>query len=143
MKPDELAEDRTVTINEAVVSVLEGKHTSKNIPSCATLETYEDTPIFIPVDITKEAVELVARKLLGSSGPGGTDSEALQGWILKFGEDSTRIRTSVETVLDWLANGIPPWTAYREFMSSRLIVLEKQPGMWPVGVGETWRHIFS
>ena len=64
------------------------------------LETYEETPIFIPVDITEEAVELVPLKLSGSSGPGDMDSEALQGWILKFGEDSTRLRTSVETFFD-------------------------------------------
>ena len=39
------------------------------------LEMYEETPIFIPVDITEMDVELIARKRLGSSGPGGTDSE--------------------------------------------------------------------
>ena len=42
-------------------------------------------PIFIPVNITEEAVESVAQKLLGGSGPGGMDSEALQGWLMKFG----------------------------------------------------------
>ena len=77
MKPDELEEDRTVTINETVTSVLEVKHSSETIPSCAMLETYKETPIFIPVEITEEAVELVARKLSGGSGPGGTDLEAL------------------------------------------------------------------
>ena len=92
-----MAEDRTGTINETVVSILEGKHTSKTIPSCGTLETYEETHIFIPINITEKAVESVAQKLSGSSGPGGTDSEAIQGWIIKFGEDSTRLRTSVET----------------------------------------------
>ena len=46
---------------------------------------YEDTPIFIPGNITEEAVELVAHKLLGGSGLGGRDSEALHGWLLKFG----------------------------------------------------------
>ena len=80
MKQDKLAEDRTGTINKTVASVLEVKHKSKTIPSCDTLETYEETPIFIPVDITKEAVESVAQKLPGSSVPGGTDSEALHGF---------------------------------------------------------------
>ena len=65
------------TINKTVTSILEGKRMRKQIPSCDTLETYEETPIFIPVDITEEAVELVARKLLGISGLGVTDSEAL------------------------------------------------------------------
>ena len=99
MQPDELAEDRTGKINETIISVLEGEILAK-ISSCATLKTYEETPIFIPVNTTKEAVELVARKLLGSSGPGGTESEALHGWILKFGEDSTRLRTSVEDFVE-------------------------------------------
>ena len=100
-------------------------------------------PIFIPVDITEEAVKLVAHKLLGSSGPGGTELEALQGWILKFGEDSKILRTSVETFVDWLTNGSPPWTAYRVFMSGRLIALYKQPGVRLVGVGKTWRLLLS
>ena len=77
------------------------------------LETYEETPILIPVDTTEEDVELVARKFSGISGPGGTESEALQGWPLKFGEDSTRLRNSVENFVDWLANGNSPWAAYR------------------------------
>ena len=106
------------------------------------LETYKETPIFIPVDITEEAVELLARKLLGGSGPLGTDLEALQGWLLKFGEDSTRLRTSVENFVDWLSDGIPPWAAYRAFMSGHLIALDKNPGVRPVGVGETWRSLF-
>ena len=28
-------------------------------------------------------------------------------------------------------------------MSVRLIVIDKQPGVCPVGVGETWRRLFS
>ena len=96
MQPDELAEDHTGTINKTVKSILEGKNTSEKIPSCATLETYTETPIFIPVNITEESVESVARKRSGRSIQGGTDSKEIQGWILKFGEDSTRLRTSVD-----------------------------------------------
>ena len=93
---------------------------------CATLETYKEMPICIPVDITEEDVESVAPMFSRSSGPGGTDSEALQGWLMKFGEDITRLRTSVETFVDWLANGSPPWAAYCEFISSRMIALNKK-----------------
>ena len=39
LQHDELAADLTDTINETVTSVLEGKHPSETIPSCATLET--------------------------------------------------------------------------------------------------------
>ena len=62
MQPYELSEDHTGTINDTATSVLEGKHPSKTIFSCATLETYKETPIFVPVNIMEETVESVAQK---------------------------------------------------------------------------------
>ena len=82
-------------------------------------------------------------KTFRSYGPGGTCSEALYGWLLKFGEDITRIRSNVETFVYWLSNGIPPWAAYRKFMSVRLIALDQQPGVCPVDIGETWRRLVA
>ena len=102
---------------------------------CYTLEVYDKTPIFIPVYIKEDVVESFMPKLLGSSGPGGIDSEAIQGWILKSREYTKILRTSVENVSDWIANGIPPWATYHAFMSGRLIALYKQPGVHTVGVG--------
>ena len=83
MLPNELAEDCTGTINEVVASILEGKHPHGKIHSCAMLETYDETRIFIPVNIMEDAVKSVARKISEALDPGGTDSEALQGWIFK------------------------------------------------------------
>ena len=78
--------------------------TEKHHPPRSTFEVYNKTLIFIPVDITDDVVESVARKCLGSPVPGGTDSEALHGWLLKFGEDSKMICTSDEIFVDWIAN---------------------------------------
>ena len=77
------------------------------------------------MDITEDVAKSVPRKLLGISGIGGTDSEALQGWILKFVEHSKRLLISVETFIDWLDNQNPPWAAYRSCMPGRLIALKK------------------
>ena len=77
MKAKKFLEDRTGFINEIAVSVLAGKHPHEKNHSCATLETYDETPIFIPIYITEDTVETVVRKLPRTSGPGGTDSEAL------------------------------------------------------------------
>ena len=52
---------------------------------------YDETPIFIPVYITEDLVKLVARKLSENSGPGGTYSEDLQGWLLKFRGDNKKL----------------------------------------------------
>ena len=86
---------------------------------------YDETTIFIPVDIMEDVVESVARTLLGSLGPGGTDPEALQGWILKFREYRKKLCISVEIFVDWLANKNPPWVSYCAFMSGCLIALDK------------------
>ena len=45
--------------------------------------------------------------------------------------------------MEWLGNGRPPWAAYRALMSGRIIALEKQPGIRPVGVGETWLRLMA
>ena len=45
--------------------------------------------------------------------------------------------------MEFLVNGQPPWDAYRALMSDRMIALDKQPGVRPVGVGETWRHLMA
>ena len=65
-------------------------------------------PFFIPVDIAEYKVKLVARKLLGSAGPGGTDPEALHGWKLKFRDQNKKLRISVESSVECLANQSPP-----------------------------------
>ena len=43
--------------------------------------------------------------------------------------------------MERMGNGRPPWAAYRALVSGRMIVLNKQPGIKPVGVGETWRRL--
>ena len=49
----------------------------------------------------------------------------------------------MENYVDWLANGSPPWAAYREFVSGRMIALDKHHGVRLVGVGKILRRIFA
>ena len=90
-----------------------------------------------------DVVKSVTKKLSGSSGPGGMDLEALQGWILKFWEDSKTLCTRIDFFVNWMVNESSPWAAYRAFMPGRLIVLNKQPDVRLVGVVEIWRHLFA
>ena len=91
------------------------------------------------VDITDATVATVARRLLGSAGPGGVDSISLQHWLLWFGVASMGIRQIVGESGEWMTNGHPPWAVYRALMLGCLIGLDKCPGVRPVGVGGTWR----
>ena len=104
---------------------------------------YKETPILIPINIPYDSVKLVAQKLLGSSGPEGTNSEDLQEWILKFWWYSKRLHGSVKALVDWLANKSAPLAAYNAFLCGSLIALDRNPGAHPVGVRETWRQFFS
>ena len=58
---------------------------------CSTLEVYDKTPIFIPMDIMEDVVESVAHKLFGSLVPGGTYSKDLQGCLVKYVEDRKKL----------------------------------------------------
>ena len=95
------------------------------------------------VDITDDTVTAFAGRLLGGNGPGGTNSVSLQHWLLWFGAARSDLRLIVREFIDWMNNGRAPWAACRAMMSGRLIALDKQPGIRPVGVGETWRRLMA
>ena len=107
------------------------------------LDAYEKTPIFIPVDIPEDVVKLVAWKLSGVWALEVRTWTFIQGRILKSGGGIKILRTTVEIFIHWIANRSPPWAAYCTFMSGRLIVLEKQPGIHPVGIGKNWKRLFD
>ena len=73
----------------------------------------------------------------------GTDLVSLQHWLLQSGAAFVGLRYIARELGDWMANGRPPWAAYRELVSGRLIDLDKFPGVWPFRVGETWRWMLE
>ena len=95
------------------------------------------------MDITDNTVMEVARKLSRGAGTRGTDSVSLQHWLLHFGAAIGELRMIVADFAEWLSNGRPPWAAYQAMMRGSLITLDKQPGVRPVGVGETWRRLMA
>ena len=71
------------------------------------------------------------------------DFVILQHWILRFGAASMGLRQIVREFGDWMANGRPPWAAYRALIMGRLISLNNFPGLSPVIVGETWHQMLA
>ncbi len=95
------------------------------------------------VDITEEASEKVARELAGSAGLGGTDSHAIQHWLLRFGTASQKLCTVLVEFTNWMSNCFPPWPAFQALMAGRLVALDKCPGVCPLGVSENWRRAIA
>ena len=127
-----------------VMEVLRTKQPEARTPTAASLDHYKRRPPELtPVDITEDTVMAVSGRLSGGAGPGGTDSVSLQHWLLRFGAASAELRLIVGDFVEWLGNGRPPWAAYRALMSGWMIALDKQPGIRPVRVRETFRHMMA
>jgi hypothetical protein len=133
---------------QTVEAVLRSKHPDLRVPDledpdCSAFEPYPDLPDPIPVEITAEDVEQVASRLSGVAGPGGTDAIDLRNWLLRFGAESEALRNEMASWAEWLANAAPPYAAYRALMACRLVALDKQPGVRPVGIGEIYRRLLA
>ena len=102
-----------------VADVLDSKHPNTREPEPDALHQYESLPEFIDVDVTEDAVEQTARKMSGAAGLGGLDSYTLKHWLLGFGRASQELRIAVADFVDWMANGFPPWAAYRALRADR------------------------
>ena len=125
-----------------MLEVLLSNHPDARPPTAISFEAYGGKPLdIVPVYITNETVASVARQLSGAAGPRGSDLVSLQHWLLRFGATSAELHHISGEFGEWMANGRPPWAAYRLMMLGRLIGIDKCPGVRPVGVGETWRRM--
>ena len=106
------------------------------IPSCEQLPYLEDS------EIIAAHVQFVASRLQGGAGPGGCQSAHCQSahWkdaVLRYGSSSDHLRVAVAALCRLLCNSTAPWDDIRALLASRLIALDKCPGVRPIGVGET------
>ena len=82
-------------VDMTVLDALRLKHPDPGLASAAACTTYPTLPDLIDLDITGGHIQTVARRLRGSAGSGGSDAEAWQDCLLRFGAHSERLRDSV------------------------------------------------
>jgi hypothetical protein len=138
-----LPEDLCTKTGRPVFEVLESKHPDTRIPNLddpnnIAFEEYEELPDPIPLECLPETLEKVALRLHGSSGPSSVDAAALKTYLLRYGRSSAELREEMAAWAEWLGNDSPPWAAIRGIMTRRLVALDKQPGVRPVGIGEIY-----
>ena len=131
-----------------VRDVLAEKYPPLRIPNLSDPDNmafadYGEAPDVIPIDCPIGDVERVARQLHGSAGCSGVDAEHLKNQLLKHGKASAELREELAEWALWLANTAPPWASYRAMRQGRLVALDKQPGIRPLGIGEAWMRAVS
>ena len=136
--------DKVGSGDRTVLDVLREKHPDPApIDECAMDGCDDELPALMDVSVTSGHVEKIARSLHGGAGPGGTNSSHWRSFLLRFGVQSAKLREAVASLIMMMANGIVDWQWIRALMSSRLIALDKNPGVRPIGVGEVLRRLMG
>ena len=120
-----------------VIEVLKGRHPAAEVPGADAMCEYARCPDPMPLLVTQEVVATVVKKLSGSAGLVGPDAEHLKDMCMRHGVASEALREAISALTGWMANTDVPWAACRAFRACRLAALDKQPGVRPVGIGET------
>ena len=136
LKPSDSIDGRTVT------EILPEKH-PKASPLFEVTFNISELPLLEKLNITSSTVEKQARKLFGSSGPSGSDANHWFDALIRFGLESSRLRDLVSQLGNLIANEIISWRKIKALFSCRLIALDKQPGVRPIGIGETLRRLLG
>ena len=127
--------------SESVATVLQSKHPdSLNFPETA-IPSFDDLPSLENSEITAANVQFIAYHIQGGADPGVCQSAHWRDALLQHGSSNGRLREVVAALCRLLCNSIVPWSAIRALLASRLIALDKCPGVCPVGVGKTLQRI--
>jgi hypothetical protein len=129
-----------------VINVLRDTHPNCRVPSDKDFDAYPDAANQLdtmPVYSYEECVAKAAPRLFGSTWPCGVEAKMLKHWLLWYGAHSKHLWEAMATWVNWLSNGLPPYTAYRAVNTVCAITLDKSPGVRPLGVGEVWMRHWS
>jgi hypothetical protein len=129
--------------DQTVEEALKSKHPETRKPGEEVFHQYDNLPELLDLDLNEKTVEKVARRLSGGAGLGGVNSTFLKQVLLRHGNSSRRLRKTMASFAEWMANSYPPWAAYRALRMGRLIALDKSPGVRPVGIGEIWSRLIA
>ena len=128
------------TLNQLKLKHPEGKEASQEILLTDTPETIH--PIkFESIDVEK--IQKAAVKTQGGSGPSGMDAD---GWkrvltLKQFGKSSIDLCKSFAEVIRMICSMENQSKSLEAFLACRLIPLDKNPGLRPIGIGEVLRRI--
>ena len=146
LKPTDKIKVKTPDDDEmemSVMQILQIKHPNPGAYYKEACTPYLTVPSMPALDVTGAHIQIVARRLHGAAGPSGSDAAAWQDWLLRYGAHSEHLRDVVAYLTRVMANTTVPWEFIRAIMASRLIALDKCPGVRLIEIGESLRRIMG
>ena len=126
-----------------VMDALRQKHPAPCPPDSTSLLRCDSLSQLRDVEITGGHILYAAQRIQKGAGPGGCDACHWHDALLHNGAHSTHLRDAVATLARQLANSVTPWSDVCALVLNCLIALDKCPGVRPIGIGETLRHIIG
>ena len=133
-------------MGKTVREELAGKHPAARPVSKDVLLPQLPTSTTHPVlfeSITASSIKAAAMHIKGAAGPSGLDSMAWQRLCCSFKGASTELCTSLAMVARRICTEHVDNDGLDAFVASRLIALDKCPGVRPIGIGEVCRRIIA
>ena len=94
-------------------------------------------------EITGEKIRQIALKTQGSAGPSGLDAHAWRRMASSFNTTSVELCNALAAVSRRLCSEDVHSDAISAFVASRLIPLDKSPGVRPIGIGDVARRMIG
>ena len=131
--------DRSTTVQE----LLQEKHPEAKSPPAQALVQDELLPInpIVFDRLTPDLIKDVGRHASGSAGPSGLDAEAWKRMLTCFKQSSDHLCNALAAAAYCLCTEDLTGQDLSAFTASRLIPLDKKPGVRPIAVGEVFQRI--
>ena len=140
-------------LNEETMKLLHEKHPDAEECSLDAI-VEEQMPDVHPVvfeAIDEEAVREAAMRTRGGAGPSGMDADSCRHLLVSrnFGNCAVELRTEFAKMIrliciekvEVISSGVSTSSSLEAFLACRLLPLDKNPGLRPIGVGEVLRRI--
>ena len=127
--------------------MLTKKHPPKQPPKPSAILTSE-TPSNEPHPVLFERIDgqfihKIALRMDGAAGPSGLDAASWKRLCSCYSSSSTDLCTAIASIARKLCSQYVDPESISAFVACRLIALDKQPGVCPIGIGETIRCIVN
>ena len=137
--------DQLCSTGETVREVLKSKHPTSSPPTVdALIPDSSPEPEFHPisfVNITGQRIRQIVLRCMGLAGQSGLDASAWQRLCTSFGRCSADLCSSIAALARRLCTDHVDPAGLSSSVACRLIALDKNPGVRPMGVGEVLRRI--